>query len=938
MTATLLGMLILVAGEIAPAENRYPAAIQVFHCDFGESWDANYDLWPEGWSRKRGPRFPLFLDADIEDDSTLSSARRLTFKLDGSGVAAFSPPITVGPLFSYVLEAKLKTEGLVHDRAFLSVTFYDASRKPFETFYSDRIGKADAWTKLRVGPIASKNESVAYAAIGLHLEPTEQEDLTGSASFADVWLGRVPRMTVTADSACSVYLAGVQPTICCKVSGVEDREPSVRFELLDVYGNSILQVDEKLAGKMTQVALATPNESGTPPATAQIAAPTASHQPEPLDTAAGAVSSKKLRSPRLIIGPGSRISRLAEVQPGRVGEKAPQIPKTSADEGSNFEVFVGEANWSPKIPDVGFYWVRVTMQGGTGVVHQRRVPVALVRKEETHVSGEFGWTLPRAERPLSFAALLEIISHAGIHSLKFPVWCGASESSRLDRLVWFAERLQSLGIELVGLLDQPPPEVVEKFGAGELLSPARVFSAEPDVWYPSLEPIVTRLSLNLSCWQLGGDHDYSFIGYPGAERHVNEVKTHFERFGQKAKLGIGWNWLQELPLSGDVPWSFFSLSAEPALTAAELGSYLASKPSEFRGAWITLQSLPAETYSIDDRARDLVFRMLTAKIHGADKVIFSDPINSSTGLLSDDGRAGEMLLPWRTMAMGLAGSEHLGSMPLPQGSTNEVFIRDGKATMIVWSAKPTSETIFLGNGVEQIDLWGRRKGKPATDQAVLQVSPVPTLVTGIDEALMRWHMACDLTVRKVPSVFGKPHPNSLKVQNFFRQGISGKARLMTPDVWRTTPREINFRLAAGEASELPFEITLPYDASSGAQTIRIDFDISADRRYQFSIYRPFDIGLGEVSVDILTRVNEQGQLEVTQQLRNQTDGPISFRCQLFAPGRHAMRSQVLNHERGVDTKVYRLDRGSELVGQTLWLRAEEIGGSRSLNYRFVAQE
>ena len=935
MTATLLAMLILVASEAAPAEDRYPAAVQIFHCDFGESWDANYDLWPEGWSRKRGPKFPLFLDAKVEDDAALSAARRLTFKLDGSGVAAFSPPITVGPLFSYVLEAKLKTEGLVHDRAFLSVTFYDHNRKPLETFYSDRIGVSDRWTKLRVGPIASTNELVGYAAIGLHLEPTEQEDLTGSASFADVWLGRVPRMTVTADSACSVYLAGAQPTISCRVSGVEDREPSVRFELLDVYGNAVHRADEKLAGKMTRVSLSVQRDSA---ASEEIAAPKASHPPHAEASAAEAVSSNKLRSPRLIIGSGSRISRLAELQPRTVDAKGLQPKQNSADESSNLEVFVGEVNWTPKIPDVGFYWVRVTMQGGTGVVHQREVPLALIRKEQLQASGEFGWTLPNGEGPLSLPALLEVISQVGIHSLKFPVWCGASESSRLDRLVWFAERLQLHGIELVGLLDQPPPEVVEKFGAGELLSPARVFSAEPDVWYPSLEPIVTRLSLNLSSWQLGGDYDHSFIGYPGAERHVAEVKKHFERFGQKVQLGIGWNWLQELPLGAGVPWSFLSLSAQPALTAAELASYLAAKPSEFRGSWIVLQSLPAETYTIDDRARDLVFRMLTAKIHGADKIIFSDPINSSTGLLSDDGRAGDMLLPWRTMALALAGAENVGSMPLPQNSANQVFIRDGKAIMIVWNAGPTSETIFLGNGVEQVDLWGRRIAQAATDQAVLKVSSVPTLVTGIDEALVRWHMGCDLAVRKVPSVFGKPHPNSLKVQNFFGQGISGKARLMTPDVWRTTPREINFRLAPDESSELPFEITLPYDASSGAQTIRIDFEISADRRYQFSIYRPFDIGLGEVSVDILTRINEEGQLEVTQELRNQTDGPVSFRCQLFAPGRHAIRSQVLSHARGVDTKVYRLDRGSELVGQTLWLRAEEIGGSRSLNYRFVAQE
>ena len=38
-----------------------------------------------------------------------------------------------------------------------------------------------------------------------------------------------------------------------------------------------------------------------------------------------------------------------------------------------------------------------------------------------------------------------------------------------------------------------------------------------------------------------------------------------------------------------------------------------------------------------------------------------------------------------------------------------------------------------------------------------------------------------------------------------------------------------------------------------------------------------------------------------------------------------------------DEKLYRLADGKELIGQTLWLRAQEIGGPRVLNYRFPAE-
>jgi hypothetical protein len=37
-------------------------------------------------------------------------------------------------------------------------------------------------------------------------------------------------------------------------------------------------------------------------------------------------------------------------------------------------------------------------------------------------------------------------------------------------------------------------------------------------------------------------------------------------------------------------------------------------------------------------------------------------------------------------------------------------------------------------------------------------------------------------------------------------------------------------------------------------------------------------------------------------------------------------------------QVYRLPAGKELLGQTLWIRAEEINGPRVFSYRFRAEE
>ena len=56
------------------------------------------------------------------------------------------------------------------------------------------------------------------------------------------------------------------------------------------------------------------------------------------------------------------------------------------------------------------------------------------------------------------------------------------------------------------------------------------------------------------------------------------------------------------------------------------------------------------------------------------------------------------------------------------------------------------------------------------------------------------------------------------------------------------------------------------------------------------------------------------------------------------PDRRRLVSQVTRLGPQRDTKRYRFPDGRELIGKTIWLRAEEIGGDRTFNYRFIAKE
>jgi hypothetical protein len=877
----------VASSAVAPSTERYPDAVEVFHCNFGPAWDSNFDHWPDRWTRLRSANYPPYLPIQIVDETAPDKGHSLSVGLDGGAVALFGPQFKVAPLFSYVIEASIKTQGLRGDSAHVSVTFFDAKKKPVATFVSEKIGETTPWTKVRIGPIAAPGDTADYAVIGLHLEPTGRPDLHGQANFAEVWAGQLPRLTLSTNSHDNVYVEPNLPKITCAVAGLAIENPRIAFELLDMSGRVIAEHEQRLTAVERNPPGQNVNGQTKPSSVAPartVAAGTGKHRPAP--------------------GNSSR----AEI-----------------------------VTWSPPISAPGFYRLRVEIPGRVGVVHRRELSLAVISPERRPASGEFGWTLPSGEGPLSFSDLAELIGQSGINWVKFPVWTSQQDGGRNDRIMWLSERLHLQQVELVGLLHLPPPEVLSKLGDADHPLAAQVFSAEPELWYPSLEPTLTSLSLKLRWWQLGLDKDVSFVGYPKGPETIARVRKFISRFGQQVNLGIGWSWLNELPREQQA-WDFVSLSADPPLTWKEQSDYLAATANCKTKRWVVVEPLPRDDYSAETRAADLARRMMAAKMQGAEGIFVPAVFSTERGLMNDDGTAGDLLLPWRTMALALAGKQYLGSINLLGGSVNHVFGLGEEIVMVVWNDRPTQERVLLGGNVRQLDLWGRSTLIPTTyGEQMLEVGPMPTLVTGLNGSLFRLRTSIHLQQTTYPSVFGTPHPNVLTLKNSFAQGISGHVRLATPAGWRTVPRDFNFKLAAGESLNQPFEVTLPLDAVTGKQDLRLDFDLMADQRYEFNVHRSVDVGSDDIYVKVATRLNEHGELEIEQRLVNETDTVASFKCYLYLPERLPVVSQVVEQGRGTDTKTFQLPKGQELVGKTLLLRADEIGGQRIINYRFVAQ-
>jgi len=875
----LLPLLIMAAPPASSSEGRHPDTVEVYHCDFGQQSDVNFDDWPDDWTRRRGIGYPTYVEIAVRKEPSAVGDSCLRVNLDGGAAAVFSPPVSVSPQFSYILEVYVKTEQLVHDVAFTSLVFYDTDRKPLETHYSKRVQKLPEWKKIVVGPVTPHHDNISQAIIGLHLAPhaPQQADLRGAALFDDVWLGRMPRMTLHTNSEHNVYTDPSGVNVTCKVSGILERDPMMTFELIDVGSNQLAKMENRLDGDI-------------------VAQQT---------TRASALLGKRLATPDV----------------AALG-------------------YAGTMEWKPPIEHYGFYQVRVTMLGSSGTMQRRMLSLAVIRPQKNPVGGEFGWALPMGDKPLALGPLAGLLGQVGVNWVKFPVWYSEKEADRGDQLARFIERLNRQNIEVVGLLDRPPEDAVHLFGDSERLLAVNTFS-ESQLWHPVLNPVMTRLSLKVRWWQLGGDDDASFMGFPDLETKITEVKRQLERFGQEVNLGFPWGWIHQGPAadSPPPPWSFLSYDADPPMTQEELGTYLDATPTSGVKRWVQLTPLSRRHYRVEDRARDLVGRMLAAKRGNADCVFIPRPFDRDHGLMNPDGTPDELFLPWRTTSLMISGSQYVGSIALPQGSSNYIYARGEDAVMVLWNERPVTETIFLGENVQRVDLWGRIT-KPELDghRQIIEVSSLPTFLTGVNLPVARWRMEFAFGKKELSSVFERPQLASYRLRNFFDQGVSGEITLVTPKVWETDPATSQFRLAVGEELHKKFQVKLQSNASSGEQDVRVDFDLSADRSYKFSVYRTMMVGLGDVVLALSAQLNERGELVVEQRLFNKSDKFVSFNCLLYAPSRRRMRHQVLDQPRGRNDRTYILPNGKELLGKPLWLRAEEIGGDRILSYRIIVQE
>ena len=394
MTALVLPVLIVAIVGDAPRQGHLPEATQVFHCDFGRATDADYDDWPDGWTRRCGQRLPHYVAVKITPDASAPGGGHcLCADLDGGGAVAVTPAIAVRPGYEWVLDAFIKTDGLEHDQAFLSLTFLDDKRRPVDRRVSEAVGQTTPWKKIRLGPFSPTNDQVRWAVIAVHLEPPAgepQEDLKGSAQFADIWLGQLPRIMLSTGRPVNIVADGDPIQVACRVTRLTANDPRVTFALFDVQGERLAQQE---------------------------------------------------------------VSLLAEASADRIPGKAPgdQAPGCAA----TWQPPLAGPGFYRVEAAIRQPWGAVCRRTLSVAVIE---PLPRGAPREAGSGGPFGWSLPPSDKPLPPAKLLPWLSQAGVHWVKYPLWHDWPAGDRSwDDLSLLLDRLEHRGIFTVGVLDAPPP-------------------------------------------------------------------------------------------------------------------------------------------------------------------------------------------------------------------------------------------------------------------------------------------------------------------------------------------------------------------------------------------------------------------------------------------------------------------------------------------------
>ncbi len=836
----------------------YQGAIPIKEYSFEVNEDLDYNRQPDDWVRRKGVEFRKYVLSEIDYAHADAGKRSLRIDANGSGAVYYSPALRIDSKHSYVMQASVLTQGMKFDAAVVSFSFLNHRKQRVRRIVTAPVsGTHKQWVRLNLPPFVP-DPQVKYVVVGCHIIHSENMDISGSAWFDNISIGKLPRLSLASNFETHFRQARSKVTIRSSATGLDrslGKEPyqyELRLHSEDVNGKILDKTTYQFSTKQDQ------------------------DKPD-------------------------------------------------------------ETSWDLKVYPPGYYRVRASLWRNGEIIVRKRTSFAVLNLVgEAPVKGEFGWNLSGGRSRIPNSDLLAITRESGINWVKTPVWRDAfslhsSESGHL------LTGLRNQSIIPIGMLVNPPDKIRKKY-AEQWTGISELFTSPPIVWRQDVNQVMALYSPTVTRWQLGNDQDSSFVGMPGFNDTMEQIRKELQRIGQIRQLGVRWNVGSAIDSKRSLNRNFLSIVFDETQTIESITKSVQEIHAANYEAWIIVKAdKTSEDSDPDKRANSLVKRLIDAKRCGADLIFSYAVFDKQYGLLKPDGSPSELFLPWRSIALALNGSEYAGSIQLPNNSVNHVFLRGEDAVMVIWNKDSTEEEIYLGDEVILKTIWGdesRLMGSPENGRQTIKVSDVPQILTGCSRELALWRMGVHFEKGRIASSSAE-HEDNIIIRNSFPWNIHGKVHVKPAEGWQIQPREFPISAATNAEVSLPISIKLPSQTGVGEQMLSIEFDLGgAGVNYPFRVYRNYLVGLGDVHMAVQLTKLENGGLLVEQVITNKTNPPesLDLRCHLLIRGR---RRQTRNKDgvlSGQTAKnIYLIPNYDQLKEKDIWLRAVQKNGQRSLN-------
>lgn len=883
---------------------------------FGRRDDANFDRVPDGWVRHVGIGYPKFVrgelvakDSDLEKKvqqidawliqrwqdlqdragtypwlarlppppsvGDLTVDRYLRVELDGGQYELQSPPIDAERKFQYQLSCDILTEGLRYDSVLVEFVFLDSSDREISVTSSQPVTGTTPWTRVEVKTVRPP-AGVAKMCVRLIVRRSEDgfEDIRGTIGFDNVRIDQFPQLRVTTEKERGVYQLGEPVLLNASVLGVNTSDAWVDFYLRDHRGNHI---------------------GGS-----RVAIETVSDETR-VDWKAPMLEPGFYRVIAKIDRPKSRSQVAAPVQ----------------------DLAMSSLNVESRLSsETSFVVIDPALSGP--------------------VYGPFGWTLPKSVVRMPPRELTQWLKELGVAWVKYPCWLGVDQTKQAEVVAAMMGRLQDAGIHTVGMLDVPPEDEIADYdlrGRSDLVA-SQLFQNQK-VWQPKLESVMSRMTLKIHTWQIGGEADFSFLGRMRVRETVQQISKGLQGYGQPIDVAISWPWLEAKLPDAETSWQAICRSTQPPLQADELNAFLSLNEGSARtdgpSTWLLLDPIDKDLYDLDDRVRDLILRMATVRSHRVEAAFVRDPHHPNHGILKPDGQPDELLLPWRTTSRMIGNLRNTGSMRLRGGSQCMVFAGEDRAVMVLWSPEPTQEKIYLGENVKQVDAWGRISELPVIPDPVqphqiIEVGPVPTFISGVDPELLAFRMAVDTRPSQFDSLLGQEQEMSVILSNPTHESMVGSMRIMPPEAWTISESLRQWEMLGAGSTVEKFNVVLGNTATIGNYEVPIQFELDTVPPKLITVYRDVSVGPKGLTVKVTTRLLPSDELRVRIDITNQSAQTQAYNANLFAPGRQFQNAFIIIKPGQMTRREIYWERGKQLVGKQMRLRAREQDGDRVMNY------